>query len=88
MQCVAKHVLKVFLELNMSQTSCPFCLQEDGRTYYYYELNAPYGTLGPRSYSACTTKGDLALLFIASATEKQWANSKESLIKAAETFRA
>ncbi|WIA18137.1 hypothetical protein OEZ85_009613 [Tetradesmus obliquus] len=62
--------------------------QEDGRTYYYYELNAPYGTLGPHSYSACTTKGDIALLFIASANEKQWANSKDALRKAAETFRA
>lgn len=62
--------------------------QEDGRTYYYFELNAPYGTLGPHSFSACTTKGDVALLFIASASEKQWANSKDSLMKAAQTFRA
>jgi hypothetical protein len=67
---------------------CLHHVQEDGRTYYYFELNAPYGTLGPHSFSACTTKGDVALLFIASASEKQWANSKDSLMKAAQTFRA
>lgn len=62
--------------------------QDDGRTYYYYECNAPYGLVGPHTYSACTTKGDLALLFIASANDKQWMGSKTKLVKAAESFRA
>jgi hypothetical protein len=35
-------------------------------------INSPYATNGgPHSYAACTTKGDLALLFIAAATDKQ-----------------
>eukprot|EP00878_Enallax_costatus_P002980 GHUV01003176.1.p1 GENE.GHUV01003176.1~~GHUV01003176.1.p1 ORF type:complete len:275 (+),score=73.11 GHUV01003176.1:193-1017(+) len=63
-------------------------IQEDGRTYYYYECNASYGLVGPHTYSACTTKGDLALLFIASANDKQWAHSKKQLVEAAESFRA
>jgi hypothetical protein len=62
--------------------------QDDGRTYYYYELNASYGTNGPHTYSAVTTKGDLALLFVAAANDKQWASSKDRLMKAAESFRA
>jgi len=62
--------------------------QDDGRTYYYYELNASYGSVGPHTLSAATTKGDLALLFVASANEKQWAKSKDMLQKAVDSFRA
>lgn len=63
--------------------------QNDGRTYYYYEVNAPYSKAGgPHSYAACTTKGDLALLFVASASDKQWSGAREALVKAAESFRA
>ncbi|GFR51004.1 hypothetical protein Agub_g13330 [Astrephomene gubernaculifera] len=60
----------------------------NGLTYYYYELNAPYSKIGARSYTACTVKGDLAYLFIASATEKQWGRQEERLRKVVESFRA
>lgn len=30
--------------------------QDDGRMYYYYELNASYGSVGPHTLSAATTK--------------------------------
>eukprot|EP00877_Chromochloris_zofingiensis_P014811 jgi/Chrzof1/9584/Cz04g08120.t1_PPD6[v5.2] len=62
--------------------------QDDGRTYYVYEVNAPYGSIGPHSLSACTTKGDLALLFVVSANDKQWARSETKLRKVVDSFRA
>lgn len=34
-------------------------------------INSPYATNGPHSVSAATTKGDLALVFIAAANDKQ-----------------
>ncbi|GIL59903.1 hypothetical protein Vafri_14569 [Volvox africanus] len=61
---------------------------QDGLTYYLYELNAPYAKTGAHSYTACTVKGDLAFLFVASATEKQWAKLEGNLRKVVESFRA
>ncbi|GIL88259.1 hypothetical protein Vretimale_14136 [Volvox reticuliferus] len=61
---------------------------QDGLTYYLYELNAPYAKAGARSYTACTVKGDLAFLFVASATEKQWGKLESSLRRVVESFRA
>ncbi|KAK9832104.1 hypothetical protein WJX81_007290 [Elliptochloris bilobata] len=60
----------------------------DGRTYYMYELHASDSIDKPHSVSTITTKGDLAFLFIASATDKQWARSAPKLRKVVETFRA
>eukprot|EP01026_Neomeris_dumetosa_P080897 TRINITY_DN90174_c0_g1_i3.p1 TRINITY_DN90174_c0_g1~~TRINITY_DN90174_c0_g1_i3.p1 ORF type:complete len:261 (+),score=24.39 TRINITY_DN90174_c0_g1_i3:51-833(+) len=60
---------------------------EDGRTYYYYELNAPYGTVGPHTLTCASTKGDLALLAIISANDKQWAKSQGKLKNMIDTFR-
>lgn len=34
-------------------------------------IDSPYATNGPHSVSAATTKGDLALVFIAAANDKQ-----------------
>ncbi|KAG2447718.1 hypothetical protein HYH02_007178 [Chlamydomonas schloesseri] len=61
---------------------------DDGLTYYYYELNAPYAKVGGHSYTACTVKGDLAFLFITSANDKQWAKLEGSLKQTVDTFRA
>ena len=36
-----------------------------------HRIDSPYATNGPHSVSAATTKGDLALVFIAAANEKQ-----------------
>ncbi|GBF96037.1 hypothetical protein Rsub_08852 [Raphidocelis subcapitata] len=69
----------------VSASSAP---RDDGLTYYSYELNAAYGTNGPHTVSACTVKGDLALLFVVSANEKQWARNEGTLRKMVETFRA
>lgn len=61
---------------------------EDGLTYYYYDVYATYGLNGPHTLTACTVKGDLALLFCLSANDKQYARSKKKLTKMVETFRA
>ena len=51
-------------------------------------MNASDSIDKPHSVSTITTKGDLAFLFIASATDKQWAKSAGKLRKVVETFRA
>ena len=62
--------------------------QEDGRTYYYYEINASYGLNGPHTVSACTTKGDLAMLYIVMANDKQWSRNAQMLRDLVDGFRA
>ena len=62
--------------------------REDGLTYYQYEIFAPYGTNGPHTLSTCTTKGDLALLFIVAANDKQWARTEGTLRQVVQSFRA
>mmetsp|Transcript_5289 Transcript_5289/g.12887 ORF Transcript_5289/g.12887 Transcript_5289/m.12887 type:complete len:273 (+) Transcript_5289:86-904(+) len=59
---------------------------ENGRTYYLYELYAPYGLNPPHSLAKLTTKDDAALLFTVNATDKQWANSEKKLRSMIETF--
>lgn len=61
---------------------------DDGLTYYYYDVYATYGLNGPHTLTACTVKGDLALLFSVSANDKQYARSKKKLATMVETFRA
>jgi hypothetical protein len=63
-------------------------VQDDGLTYYYYDIYATYGTAGPHTLTACTVKGDLALLFCLSANEKQYTRSKKKLNTMLKTFRA
>lgn len=62
--------------------------QRYGRTYYQYEVNAAYGTSGPHSLSSITTKGNIALMLVVSADNKQWANAEGKLRKMVETFKA
>ena len=57
-----------------------------GRTYYDYEVFAPYGTQPPHGLASLTTKGDAAILFVVNATEKQWANSKDKLKSVVDSF--
>jgi PsbP len=61
---------------------------DDGLTYYYYDVYATYGLNGPHTLTACTVKGDLALLFCLSANDKQYARSKKKLNTMLQTFRA
>lgn len=60
----------------------------DGLTYYVYEVNAPYGKVGPHTLTAATVKGDLAFLFIVSANDKQWSKNQGRLREIVDSFRA
>jgi hypothetical protein len=62
--------------------------KEDGLTYYYYDIYAPYGLTGPHLLSSCTVKGDLAMLFTVAASDKQWPKAKAKLSKMRESFKA
>ncbi|KIZ01701.1 PsbP domain-containing protein 6 [Monoraphidium neglectum] len=62
--------------------------RDDGLLYYNYEINASYGTNGPHTVSSVTVKGDLALLLVVSANDKQWAKNEGRLRAMVETFRA
>lgn len=60
--------------------------QVDGRTYYDYEIYAPYAINPPHGLATLTTKGDAAILFVINATDKQWGASKDKLKSVLESF--
>lgn len=62
--------------------------QDDGELYYYYEVNSPFAKFGQHIVTCATVKGDVALLFVVSASEKQWAKSQGKIKKMVQTFRA
>jgi hypothetical protein len=60
----------------------------DGRTYYTYELNAPYGKTGSRQLAAFAVKGELAYLWVCAASDKQWSKSESTLRHMLQSFTA
>lgn len=58
-----------------------------GQTYYQYELLTPTALAGAHNLAAVTFKGSVALLLVASASEKQWASGEKSLRAIMESFR-
>lgn len=61
---------------------------DDGRTYYFWELNAPGASNGPHSLTSSTIKDEVLYIFIASASDKQWARSQTKLREIQDSFRA
>lgn len=61
---------------------------DDGEVYYYYEVNSPYAKFGQHIVTSATVKGEVALLFVVSASDKQWSKSEGNIRKMVETFRA
>lgn len=59
----------------------------NGRVYYDYYVDADYGTLPQHGLCSATTTGEVILLFIVSATEKQWANNEKQLRAVQQSFR-
>jgi hypothetical protein len=55
--------------------------------YYIYDVYADYGTLPPHGLAAATTKGEVLLLFIVSATDKQWGKAEGQLRAMIDSFR-
>jgi PsbP len=62
--------------------------RDDGLTYYYYDVYSTEGLNGPHTYTACTVKGDLVLLFSAAANDKQWPKGKRKIETMVQSFRA
>ncbi|GMH43661.1 hypothetical protein BSKO_11583 [Bryopsis sp. KO-2023] len=69
-------------------TSATETTQDDGEVYYYYEVNSPFAKFGQHIVTSATVKGEVALLFVVSASEKQWAKSQSKIKKMVKTFRA
>ena len=60
-----------------------------GNPQYRYEVYAPtVGAAAPHAAVSVTAKGDLAFLFLVSATDKQWAKNADMLRAVAKTFKA
>ena len=53
-----------------------------GQTYYTYELFTPLALSGAHNLAALTFKGNVSILFVASADEKQWPAAEANLRKA------
>jgi PsbP len=60
----------------------------DGRTYYTYEINAPYAKVGTHQLAAFTTKGDLAYLWVVAGNDKQWGKAESKLRYMLKSFKA
>jgi len=60
----------------------------DGRTYYTYELYAPYAKMGTHQLAAFTTKGELAYLWVVAGNDKQWGKAQDKLKYMLKSFKA
>uniref|UniRef100_A0A0F7CYL9 Photosystem II reaction center PsbP family protein n=1 Tax=Cypripedium formosanum TaxID=53042 RepID=A0A0F7CYL9_9ASPA len=49
------------------------------QTYYSYVLETPYALTGSHNLAKATAKGSTVVLFVASANDKQWPSSQETL---------
>ncbi|XP_068664341.1 psbP domain-containing protein 6, chloroplastic [Aristolochia californica] len=48
-------------------------------TYYTYALETPFALTGAHNLAKATAKGNTVILFVASANDKQWSTSQETL---------
>lgn len=60
----------------------------DGRTYFVYEIAAPYAKVGTHQLAAFTTKGELAYLWVLAGNDKQWAKAESKLRHIFKSFAA
>jgi hypothetical protein len=57
-------------------------------TYYNYQLETPFALTGAHNLAAATASGNVVLLFVVSASDKQWASSQDLLRTVLESFSA
>ncbi|KAL2930018.1 PsbP domain-containing protein 6 chloroplastic [Bienertia sinuspersici] len=57
------------------------------QTYYKYVLETPYALTGAHNLAKATAKGNTVVLFVASATEKQWQTSQKTLQTILDSFQ-
>ncbi|CAN1130175.1 PsbP domain-containing protein 6, chloroplastic [Linum perenne] len=60
--------------------------KDGGLTYYKYELETPYAQTGAHNLAKATAKGSTVVLFVASASEKQWQTSNKTLHSILDSF--
>lgn len=54
--------------------------------YYKYVLETPYALTGSHNLAKATAKGNTVVLFVASASEKQWPSSEKILQAMVDSF--
>ncbi|XXG50597.1 hypothetical protein AAC387_Pa02g4576 [Persea americana] len=57
------------------------------QTYYTYVLETPFALTGSHNLAKATAKGNTVILFVASANDKQWATSQETLQAILDSFQ-
>ncbi|KAF7112631.1 hypothetical protein RHSIM_RhsimUnG0209400 [Rhododendron simsii] len=57
------------------------------QTYYKYALETPYALTGSHNLAKATAKGNTVVLFVASANDKQWQSSQETLKAILDSFQ-
>lgn len=55
--------------------------------YYKYVLETPYALTGSHNLAKATAKGNTVILFVASATDKQWPASQKTLKAMLDSFQ-
>lgn len=59
----------------------------DGQTYYSYVLETPLALTGSHNLAKATAKGNTVVLFVASASDKQWQSSEKVLKTIVDSFK-
>ncbi|KAG2601380.1 psbP domain-containing protein 6, chloroplastic-like [Panicum virgatum] len=59
----------------------------DGQTYYSYVLETPLALTGSHNLAKATAKGNTVVLFVASASDKQWSSSEKVLKAIVDSFQ-
>ncbi|KAG8055074.1 hypothetical protein GUJ93_ZPchr0001g31358 [Zizania palustris] len=59
----------------------------DGQTYYSYYLETPLALTGSHNLAKATAKGSTVVLFVASASDKQWQSSEKVLKTIVDSFQ-
>ncbi|XAR69529.1 Photosystem II [Bertholletia excelsa] len=61
--------------------------KQGDQTYYKYILDTPYALTGSHNLAKATAKGNTVVLFVASATDKQWQSSQKTLQAMLDSFQ-
>ncbi|KAJ3669204.1 hypothetical protein LUZ60_011154 [Juncus effusus] len=59
----------------------------DGLTYYTYVLETPFALTGTHNLAKATAKGNTVVLFVVSASDKQWNSSQKTLKTIVDSFQ-
>lgn len=54
--------------------------------YYRYVLDTPFALTGSHNIAKATAKGNTVILFVASASDKQWTSSQKTLKAIVDSF--